>query len=111
MSVNPLDLQTNFMHIGTVGKKEVLAREQEIMRQEHTAEHLRKQGNKSLEDVPVTNKAEALEKTDEKGRNKKDHHTEKEDDNPLDTIDELDAEKQLSDNKETGVGGILDLLG
>ncbi|HBD94581.1 MAG: hypothetical protein A2015_14265 [Spirochaetes bacterium GWF1_31_7] len=111
MSVNPLDLQTNFMHIGTVGKKEVLAREQEIMRQEHTAEHLRKEGNKSLEDVPATNKAEALEKTDEKGRNNKDHHTEKEEEKLSDDSEELDTEKQLSDNKENGVGGILDLLG
>ena len=42
MAVNPLDLQTNFMQINSISKKEVLSKEQEILKQEYVTDLLKK---------------------------------------------------------------------
>lgn len=113
MSVNPLDLQTNFIHIGTVGKKEVLSREQEILRQEHAAEHIKKEENKTLEDVPAATKTEGLLKTKEnEDKEKKNKNSKKGNESGnSDNEPEDDTEKENKKNKENGVGERLDLIG
>ena len=51
MAVNPLDLQTNFMQINSISKREVLSKEQEILKQEYVTDLLKKESEKNTENV------------------------------------------------------------
>lgn len=72
MAVNPLDLQTNFMQINSISKKEVLSKEQEILKQEYVTDLLKKESEKNTEDVREAKDIDNLEHTNDRNKNKKD---------------------------------------
>ena len=114
MAVNPLDLQTNFMQVSTVGKKQALAKEQEVLRQDHASEHLNKAGEKNADDVPETKKLSEEEKVKndkEKNKDKKKDTNKKE---QIPNEDESENEEKINDTvglKKPGIGENIDLFG
>lgn len=112
MAVNPLDLQTNFMQINTVSKKEVLSREQEVLRQEYLSEHIKKDGDKELSDIPVVKESESVKKiADEDKRNNKKNGDNKKNSNEEEDAGKDEEQDKKKQNREKGVGNHLDLLG
>ena len=92
MAVNPLDLQTNFMQINSVSKKEVLSKEQEILKQEYVTDLLKKESEKNIEDVRELKDLDMLERTND--RNKKNKNAEQKG---------KDSEKDNTENNENAV--------
>ncbi|MBO5288207.1 MAG: hypothetical protein J6B11_02305 [Spirochaetales bacterium] len=109
MAVNPLDLQTNFMQINSISKKEVLSKEQEILKQEYVTDLLKKESEKNTEDVREAKDIDNLEHTNDRNKNKKDSehknkNAETEEANESETV----AKTVL---REDGVGIKIDTVG
>lgn len=111
MAVNPLDLQTNFMQINSVSKKEVLSKEQEILKQEYVTDLLKKESEKNIEDVRKLTDLDKLERTND--RNKKNKNQEQK--NKKSETDNAESnENATADNavlREDGVGFKIDTVG
>ncbi|MBR3732146.1 MAG: hypothetical protein IKQ61_00560 [Spirochaetales bacterium] len=50
--VTPLDLQTNFSHVGTIGRHVSAENESQVVRQDVISGHIQKESEKNAEDVP-----------------------------------------------------------
>lgn len=115
MAVNPLDLQTSFMQIGNVSKKEILSKEQEILRQDNAAEHIKKETSKNINDVPAATKLnESVKVKDSTKKDEKQqphsHSPKKENgEDSGDNEDEADSKKNVI--KRDDVGTKLDIVG
>lgn len=112
MAVNPLDLQTNFMQINSVSKKEVLSKEQEILKQEYVTDLLKKESEKNIEDVRKLKDLDMLEKTND--RNKKNKNSEQKDKKSGKGDTENNGDVVTSDGtvlREDGVGFKIDTVG
>lgn len=110
MAVNPLDLQTNFMQINSVSKKEVLSKEQEILKQEYVTDLLKKEREKNIEDVRELKDLDRLEKTNDRNKNKNSGQK----NNKSEADDTEDNENAAADNtvlREDGVGFKIDTVG
>ncbi len=110
MAVNPLDLQTNFMQINSVSKKEVLSKEQEILKQEYVTDLLKKEREKNIEDVRELKDLDRLEKTNDRNKNKNSGQK----NNKSEADDTEDNENAVADNtvlREDGVGFKIDTVG
>lgn len=111
MAVNPLDLQTNFMQINSVSKKEALSKEQEVLKQGYMTDVIKKEGDKNVVNVTKTKNTEQLERTDNK------HHKNQ----SMNEGEEKENEKEKEKNeqgdevnlpaKAEGVGVKIDTVG
>ena len=110
MAVNPLDLQTNFMQINSISKKEVLSKEQEILKQEYVTDLLKKESEKNTENVREAKDIDKLESTDYRNRKKKDsdHKNKDSETEGLSTEEEKTVNNVL---REDGVGIKIDTVG
>ena len=54
--VTPLDLQTNFSHVGTIGRHVSAENESQVVRQDVISGHIQKESEKNAEDVPDVQK-------------------------------------------------------
>ena len=54
--VSPLDLQTNFSHVGTIGRHVSAENESQAVRQDVISGHIQKESEKNAEDVPDVQK-------------------------------------------------------
>ncbi len=54
--VTPLDLQTNFSHVGTIGRHVSAENESQVIRQDVISGHIMKENEKKSEDVPDVQK-------------------------------------------------------
>ena len=112
MSVSPIDLQINFGQMGVIGKQQVLAKDQEMLKQSSAASELQKTSTKESDDVPEVKKdsADGGVVKDKQESQSKFNHKEKSDKNELDSVsdDENEEEQDLS---VPGVGRKIDLIG
>lgn len=112
MAVNPLDLQTNFMQINSVSKKEVLSKEQEVLKQEYVTDLLKKESEKNIENVRELKDLDGLERT-KNDKNKKNKNQEQK--NKKSEADNAEnSESVAADNavlREDGVGFKIDTVG
>lgn len=111
MSINPLELQTNFMQMNNVSKREALSKEQEILRQSHADDAIKKNENKALEDVPELEKMERLTKVDPDEEFEKEHKKEGKPSESEEETTEHKEKESVRKNNENGVGEQLDLMG
>ena len=107
MAVNPLDLQTNFMQINSISKKEVLSKEQEILKQEYVTDLLKKESEKNTEDVREAKDIDNLEHTNDRNKNKKDSehknkNAETEEANESETVAKTVLREIISDDIQQG---------
>lgn len=109
MAVNPLDLQTNFMQINSISKKEVLSKEQEILKQEYVTDLLKKESEKNTEDVREAKDIDNLEHTNDRNKNKKDSEHE----NKNAETEEVNESETVTKTvlREDGVGIKIDTVG
>lgn len=112
MAVNPIDLQTNFMQINSVSKKEVLSKEQEILKQEYVTDLLKKESEKNIEDVRELKDLDMLEKTND--RNKKNKNSKQKDKESEKDDTENGGNAATADTavlREDGIGFKIDTVG
>ena len=108
MAVNPLDLQTNFMQINSISKKEVLSKEQEILKQEYVTDLLKKESEKNTENFRELKDLEQLERTNDRNKKKKDSEQKNKK-----SKDDKNENENVPDSvlREDGVGFKIDTVG
>ena len=116
MSVNPLDLQAIFTQMNHVGKQQSLAKESQILRQDHASEQVNKEGEKDANDVPETKDlSEGPGKIkDEEKRKSSDKEEEEEnanDDQDRDIEEENKALNKKNKIKDPNLGQKIDIMG
>lgn len=124
MSVNPLDLQTNFAKMNIIGRREVQIKEQEVLRQEHASEKMNKKGLQESNDVPNAKKtSEEKQKINDKEHNKRKrqkHNGENDEEYDYDdqqeedyTTEENETDEDMKEEElhEEGIGNKIDLIG
>jgi hypothetical protein len=111
MAVNPVDLQTNFMQINSISKKEVLSKEQEILKQEYVTDLLKKESEKNTENVREAKDIDKLESTNDRNRKKKDSDHKNKDSETDDLSTENEKSMKSNILREDGVGIKIDTVG
>jgi hypothetical protein len=114
MPVNPIDLQVNFTQINQVSKLQTDSKDIEILRQDQASQQINKEGEKIVEDVPLTKDVEeGPKKIKEQDKNKNQKEKNKAEDKKNKSAKEEEEEKdKLNQNfKDPQLGQKIDIIG